>query len=404
MEEIEVPQFFICPISLHIMKDPVTTITGISYDRESIEQWLKTAKEATCPVTKQPLPRNFDLTSNHTLRRLIQAWCTQNAIDRIPTPKSALNKDQVLRLVRDLNVDRLRISTLKKMEALVMENERNRKSMEEAAVVKAMVTLIIRCYSDHNTTGLGQGLRILSLVWSQSNENKALVNENYDLITSSLMWVLRLEDIDSHIPVKTNAVIVLRMVLEVASTSLLESLNLEFFKQIVRLLRGNLSQQASKSALHVLIVSCPWGRNKLKIVEANAVFELIELELEKPQKCITELIFNLLAQLCSFADGRFHFLKHSGAIAMVAKRILRVSAATDDRGVHILSSISKFCATNEVILEMLSVGAVTKLCMVTQADCEKYLKEKAKEILRLHSNVWNNSPCIAVYLLTRYQR
>jgi hypothetical protein len=33
----------------------------------------------TCPVTKQQLSDYTDLTPNHTLRRLIQAWCTLNA-------------------------------------------------------------------------------------------------------------------------------------------------------------------------------------------------------------------------------------------------------------------------------------------------------------------------------------
>lgn len=90
--DIEIPQFFLCPISLQIMKDPVTTITGITYDRESIEQWLKSSEDsAFCPITKQVLPRDSDLTPNVMLRRYIQAWWTTNAkygIDRIPTPKS----------------------------------------------------------------------------------------------------------------------------------------------------------------------------------------------------------------------------------------------------------------------------------------------------------------------------
>lgn len=111
MEEVEIPQYFLCPISLMIMKDPVTTVTGITYDRESIEMWLLTAEEEattmmTCPVTKQKLPRDIELlTPNHMLRRLIQAWCIANAsngIDRIPTPKYPLNKSHILRLVRQV--------------------------------------------------------------------------------------------------------------------------------------------------------------------------------------------------------------------------------------------------------------------------------------------------------------
>lgn len=109
MDEVEIPQYFLCPISLMIMKDPVTTVTGITYDRESIEVWLVTAEEdmaVTCPVTKQNLPRDIELlTPNHMLRRLIQAWCIANAsngIDRIPTPKYPLDKSHMLRLVRQV--------------------------------------------------------------------------------------------------------------------------------------------------------------------------------------------------------------------------------------------------------------------------------------------------------------
>ncbi|GLT48654.1 hypothetical protein SLA2020_222640 [Shorea laevis] len=408
MEEIEAPQYFLCPISLQIMQDPVTAVTGITYDRESIEQWLKTAKDTTCPVTKQLLPRDSDLTPNHTLLRLIQAWCITNAkygIDRIPTPKSPLNKSYVLGLIRDLEDDHLCVVAVKKLEALAKENERNRKCMEQAGVAKAMASFMVRCFKAGRVISvLEEALSILHLTWSQSDEIKGLVNQNHDFI-DSLTWVLRLSEIgNDQVVVKTKALLVLKQVMEVAKTSLQERLKPEFFKEITGFLRKRISQQATKSALQILAEACPWGRNRLKIVEDNTVFQLIELELEKPDKNISELIFNLLAKLCSCADGRAQFLSHAGGIAMVSKRILRVSPAVDEPAVQILSSISMFSATDEVLLEMLRVGAVTKLCMVIQADCAAHLKERARETLRLHCSVWNNSPCIAVYLLTRYQR
>ncbi|KAJ6984213.1 hypothetical protein D5086_017580 [Populus alba] len=408
MDEIEVPEYFLCPISLQILKDPVTTITGITYERESIEQWLKAAKSnPTCPVTKQSLPRDSELTPNHTLRRLIQSWCTVNAIngvDRIPTPKSPIKKSQIFRLIKDLDApdDHLRTKALRRMEAIAKENERNRTCMVEAGVTKAAVLFIIKCFKEGKTAGLEEVLRILHLIWNQSQEIKLLVRENQDFI-DSLTWILRCDQIDNHVDVKTHAMILLHKTTEIVCQKLLESLKVDFFKEIItRVLRKRISKQAVKSSLLVLTEVCQWGRNRMKIVEANAVFELIELELEKPEKNITELIFNILAQLCSCADGREQFLKHAGSIAMISKRVLRVSPATDDRALHILDSISKFSASDEAALEMLRVGAVSKLCMVIQADCAPYLKKKAKGILRLHSHLWNNSPCIAVYLLTRY--
>ncbi|GMP91932.1 hypothetical protein CsSME_00042392 [Camellia sinensis var. sinensis] len=377
MEEIEVPQYFICPISLQIMKDPVTTVSGITYDRESIEQWLLMAKDTTtCPVTKQPLSSDSGLTPNHMLRRLIQGWCVMNAkngVDRIPTPKSPLNKSHIFKHIRNLNIPELHFKALKKMEELA-ENEKNRACMAEAGAIKAMVLFVTRCFKEGKTSGLEEALKILHLIWTPTTENKHLLNENFDLI-DSILWVLKY-DMENHVAVKTSAMLVLKIIIEVAT----------------------------KAALNVLIEVCPWGRNRSKIVETGAVFELIELELNKPEKHVSELIFCLLAHLCSCADGREKLLKHAGGVAMLAKRILRVSPGTDDRAIHVLSLISKFSATNDVLMEMLRVGAVSKLCMVLQADSPKYLKNKAREVLRLHARVWNNSPCIAVYLLTKDPR
>ncbi|XVF47013.1 hypothetical protein PTKIN_Ptkin03bG0074900 [Pterospermum kingtungense] len=407
MDEIEIPQYFICPISLQIMKDPVTAVTGITYDRESIEQWLKTAKDTTCPVTKQPLPSDSDLTPNHMLQRLIQKWSTENAsngIDRIPTPKSPLSRSRLLKLVREFEVPSLYINSLKKMEVLAKDNnERNKKCMDEAGVSKAVILLLRRLYKEGRTIGLEEALRILYLIWTPSGEIKAFVNENHDFV-DCLTWIIGSVEIENPVVVKTHAMLVLKRVIEVTNTRLLEKLKPHFFKEMLRVMKLRISQQATKSALQILTEVCQCGRNKSQIVEADAIFELIEFELEKPEKNITELIFNLLAHLCSCADGRAQFLRHAGSIAMVAKRILRVSPATDDQAVHILSLISKYSATKRVLLEMLRVGAVTKLCMVIQADCPTYLKAKANGVLRLHSNLWNDSPCIAVYLLTRYQR
>ncbi|KAL6199567.1 hypothetical protein ACLB2K_029351 [Fragaria x ananassa] len=410
MEEVDIPTYFICPISLQIMKDPVTVATGITYDRESIEQWFLTTNDMSCPVTKQPLPTdnsNDSMTPNHTLRRLIQQWCTINAIngvDRIPTPKFPLNRIYAVKLLKDLGVPHLQQAALKKMEALASENERNRRSMAEVGVGKALILFIVTCFQEGKTNGLLEALRVLHHVWSVDEETKVAVIGNNDFL-ESLTWVLGLNHDNGHnhmLLLKIEAIFVLKMTIPVVNTAQLDGLKLEFFMNISTLLsEKKISQQAVKSALHVLVEACPWGRNRMKIVESGAIFQLIELELLKPEKHVTELIFNLLANLCCCADGRAQFLKHDGSIAMVSKRILRVSHATDDLGVQILSSISKFSATHGVVLEMLLVGAVSKLCMVMQADCPAYLKKKVRGILRLHSNVWNNSPCIAVYLLTR---
>ncbi|KAK7265702.1 hypothetical protein RJT34_33325 [Clitoria ternatea] len=67
------PEDFRCPISLELMKDPVTVSTGQTYDRASIKKWLK-AGNTTCPKTGENLT-NTELVPNTTLKRLIQQFC-----------------------------------------------------------------------------------------------------------------------------------------------------------------------------------------------------------------------------------------------------------------------------------------------------------------------------------------
>ncbi|GAB4824606.1 hypothetical protein Ancab_007479 [Ancistrocladus abbreviatus] len=407
MGEVEVPQFFLCPISLQIMKDPVTTITGITYDRQSIEHWLLTADESVCPFTKQPLPRDSDLTPNHTLRRLIQGWCVANAangVERIPTPRTPVDKACVLKIIRDLRHRHLQLSSLTKLESLSAECEKNKKCLLESGVADAMVSLLIRSYKERKALGLKECLKILNQIWSPTNEIKLLVGDNHELM-ESITWMLRDE---SNAVVARQATLLTKKVFEVASPSIRERFGSRLILKMLGIMREKTTTDLSttKAALRVLIELSQCGKNRMKMIEANAIFDLLELELwmwtEGEKKKITELTFTLLSQLCCCADGRARFLEHAGGIAVVSKRMLRVSPTVDDSAMHIFAMLTRFSATGELLQEMLRVGAVSKLCMVLQADCPQYLKDEAREILRMHFSVWHNSPCIQVYLLTRY--
>ncbi|XP_052199838.1 E3 ubiquitin-protein ligase PUB24-like [Diospyros lotus] len=401
MDETEVPQFFICPISLQIMRDPVTAITGITYDRESMEHWLFQANNTTCPVTQQPLPRDSYLTPNHTLRRLIQAWCSTKGLDRIPTPKPPLNKLNVLSLIRGIQVQEFRVKSLRKLEVLAFEHERNRICMAEAGVIQAIAGFVVACYRSGETMGLEEALSTLYLLRTESMETKLLLDENNDQMIDSLIWVLGLE-INNHLTVKSHAISVLKKIIGKANSEVLGRLKPEFFQKIVRALREGISQEGVNAALHIMLEACPWGRNRLIMVENEAIFELIELELGSPENRTSELILGILFHLCYSADGRAQLLSHAAAVAVITKRLLNVSPTANDRAVLILSLICKFSGTPMVLEEMVRVGAVAKLCMVLQLNCDSYLKDKALEILRAHSQVWKASPCMEITTLSNY--
>lgn len=72
------PDDFRCPISLELMTDPVTVSTGHTYNRASIDKWLK-AGNMTCPKTGERLTTT-EFFPNTALKTLIQRFCYDNGV------------------------------------------------------------------------------------------------------------------------------------------------------------------------------------------------------------------------------------------------------------------------------------------------------------------------------------
>ncbi|XP_019200251.1 PREDICTED: E3 ubiquitin-protein ligase PUB23-like [Ipomoea nil] len=166
----------------------------------------------------------------------------------------------------------------------------------------------------------------------------------------------------------------------------------EMHYQVVQILRDNFSCKASKSALHLLANVCQRGRNRIKAAEAGAATVLIDLLLDTNEKRYCEWSLSVLEHLCRCAEGRAELLKHAAGLAVVSRKILRVSQVANERGLRILYFIAKFSATPSVVQEMLQLGVGAKLCLVIQVDCGVGKnKERAAEILKLHAKEWKKN-------------
>ncbi|WCJ40117.1 plant U-box 22 [Euphorbia peplus] len=407
MDEIEVPCHFLCPISLQLMKDPVTVSTGISYERHNIERWLFSCKNknTTCPVTNQVIileHGHLDLTPNHTLHRLIHSWCTLNAsngIDPIPTPKPPLTQTQIEKFIQDAKRSpHLQLNFLKRLKSITLENESNRSFLGCSGAVEFLVSIIkkVRVCPDIDDQ-CDDALSILYYLRISESQLKNLVTEGGEFL-ESLLQILKQGNYQS----RAYSTMLLRSMFEIADPLQIISIRKELFSEMILVLRDQISQQASKAALKFLIEVCPWGRNRIKAVEGGAVGVLIELLLEISDKRATELILTVLDVLCGCAEGRAEMINHGAGLAVVSKKILRVSHVGSDRAVRILCTICKFCASFRVLQEMLQLGIVAKLCLVLQVETKIKTKERVMEMLKLHSRVWRNSPCIPPHLLSFY--
>ncbi|KAI3706568.1 hypothetical protein L6452_24397 [Arctium lappa] len=422
VEKVEVPPFFICPISLEIMKDPVTLPTGITYDRESIEKWLFAKKNNTCPVTKNIILDHVDLTPNHTLRRLIQSWCTLNplsGVERVPTPRLPISKPQILKLLKDLKQPNLQMKTLKRLKLIVLENETNKRSMEAVGAVDYLANVLADQnnvtssyssageYSDDDVEGFeldtpaDEALGVLYHMQISETGLQGLFAKTGDFVDTLTRVMQRAASYES----RTYAVLLLKSMfdatqrMQVATTM---SLKPEFFAELVNVLIDQISQKATKATLKLLINVCVWGRNRIRAAEAGAVGALIDILLDSTDKRVSEMVLLALDQLCQCAEGRSEVLKHGAGLAVVSKKIFRVSPVASDRAVRILHSVAKFSGNTGVVAEMLQLGVVGKLCLVLQVDCGSKMKERAMEILKMHARAWNNSPCIPHNLISSY--
>ncbi|WOL11877.1 hypothetical protein Cni_G20641 [Canna indica] len=413
MEGVEVPSYFLCPISHEIMRDPVILPTGITYDRENIERWIFSDKHQTCPATKQSLvPEDLDITCNHTLRRLIQAWCAANAahgVERFPTPRPPVDMAQIAALLEEANRPQTQLTALGKLKAIVLESDRNKRCVEASGAVDVLASIVERSIRDslkmeeelcdvvECTTATEEALAIFCSLQLSEKSLLHLTQRDVDFVELLTKALGR-----PSYRLRSYSLLLFKYLLSVVDPARLLSLKREFFEGITKVLQDQISYQATKAALQVLCVVSPWGKNRLKAVQAGAVRVLIELLLDEKEKRKCEMILMILDQLCACAEGRAELVEHAAGIAVVSKKIRRVSQLASKMAVKILYSLVKCSPSPAVLQEMLQYGAVSKFCMLLQMECDAKVREKIREILKLHSRDWRNSPCLAPQLKASY--
>lgn len=86
-QEDQAPPQFLCPISLELMRDPVLTETGQTYERRNIQAWFSRGNR-TDPMTLLTL-RNTRLRHNHARAARIRDWLRRVAAQKQKEAKRA---------------------------------------------------------------------------------------------------------------------------------------------------------------------------------------------------------------------------------------------------------------------------------------------------------------------------
>ncbi|KAG6597231.1 E3 ubiquitin-protein ligase PUB23, partial [Cucurbita argyrosperma subsp. sororia] len=393
------PPLFGCPISMELMEDPVTISTGVTYERKSIEKWLFTYNNKTCPATMQTLAAgDFVITPNLTLKRLILAW---KITDSSASPATI---EEVRSLLATVESSPFKVSSLRKLRSMIETSDEMKSEFVRlngiGIVVNVVVQILIDCSDFWTFEACEEAVGVLSQL-PISNEDKLFdeMSKREELM-KSIAIVLQRGSAEGRF----YAVKILRNIAKNTNFnwgSVLEEQGIDFFKPLLELVSDEFSTKASSCALDVMMeILALSKRSRVKAIEAGAVCILIELLPESGRsKC--ERMLQILQSLCECAEGRLPLVEHGMGIAAVTKKILNVSNVATKMGVKILLWISSFHPNERVVEEMMACGVVKKLMMILHMDGggggggggRSSTKEKAIKILKMHGSSWRRSPC-----------
>ncbi|KAF5732812.1 hypothetical protein HS088_TW17G00345 [Tripterygium wilfordii] len=402
--EVDYPEDFRCPISKEVMKDPVTVSTGLTYERKNIEKWFFNYKKSTCPATMQCL-HSFDLTPNHTLKRLIQNWQINNnktnpdSQSCSSSPQPSINHDEMVSLLRAIESSPFKVTPLKKLRSVLGDWSSTLTIMDfiGSGGIEVLVKIVIQVLVDFDGfRACEEALGILHRLPLQSEEDKMFDQLSKPECIKAVTLMLQRGSADARL----YAIAIFQKLAKanLISNWLLKDQGIDFFKSLLELVSDEICSKASSCALEVLIeILGSSKKSRLKAIEAGAICLLLELLLDSNRfKC--EKILLLIKLLCEIAEGRLALVEHGLGIAAVTKKLLHVSNAATKLAVKILWLICNFNPTEKVVEEMMICGSVKNLLALMHIDGRSSTKGRVMKMFKLHGNSWKRYPCFPVEL------
>ncbi|KAK7321472.1 hypothetical protein VNO77_32151 [Canavalia gladiata] len=391
--EIAIPTHFRCPVTLDLMKDPVTLSTGITYDRDSIEKWIE-AGNLTCPVTKGELT-SFDMIPNHAIRRMIQDWCVEHrsyGIERIPTPRIPVTPYEVTNTCTRIlsaaeNGDGNKcVELVRKIKAWGKESERNKRCMVANGVSLALANAFHSFSSvDKNAVVLEEILGVLTWMGPVSEEGRSVLGSVNSI--GCLLWFLN----GNQLSTKQNAVLLLK---QVNVEALVKTVGV--VEALVKMIKEPVGTIATKACLSIVfnMLSSLEDRDGIsqRFVELGLVSALLEI-LVDAERGVCEKALGVLDCLCGCKQGVEMAKANALTLPLVIKKLLRVSELSSSFAVSILW---KLCDKTEegVLVEALQVGVFQKLLVLLQVGCGDRTKEKATDLLKLLNGYKGQAECV----------
>ncbi|XP_021274097.1 U-box domain-containing protein 27-like [Herrania umbratica] len=386
---ITVPSFFRCPISLDVMKSPVSLCTGVTYDRASIQQWLDSGNN-TCPATMQVL-QSKEFVPNRNLQRLIQIWSDSVARRQVEADSAATSvvvpsQDQVQVLVKQL--DNNCFSSLAKIVCFAKESEENREFLARMDGFLNAVFDFMR-NADSDIKLIEQVVKILDLMSSKILDKKPLLESN---CLSTILLVLQGGCLDSQI----QSVRLLESI-AVDGESMLKIAEKDgLVSELVKSIRKEKDPRLIEASLSCLIAITMPKRIKTKLVQSRTIPELKNLVSEpNTTVSIIEKSLKLLETLSSCKEGKAEIWHDTILLQAIMKKVLKVSSKATEHAVTILWSVCYLFSDEKAQEAVVSSNGMTKFLLLMQSNCSPAVRQMSADLLKIFRV--NSKSCLSSY-------
>ncbi|XWS21761.1 hypothetical protein CRYUN_Cryun30bG0081900 [Craigia yunnanensis] len=375
---ITVPSVFRCPISLDVMKSPVSLCTGVTYDRSSIQQWLESGHD-TCPATMQVLPSK-DFIPNLTLHRLINLW-VQSSSRRTGTGSPRLlqatptkiSEVQAKLLIEEIESDSC-ADSLSKVTEFVSCCEENRRFVVTFDGFVEVIAGVLRrkCVE---IEALEMAVRILDLILIENGVkerlNKLILKSNQENnFLSSIVLILQNGSLNSKI--KSVRVLDSLALDSESKRKIADSQNL--ISILLHLLKTSKNQSLNDDVTSFLTTVSITRPIKSLLIQNGAV--------EILSNTLTEKSLKLLAILCTSSEGRLAIGSEPKCAAGIVEKLLKVSTTATEDAVMVLWSMCCLSKDEKVKEEVVKGNGVTKILVVMQREGEGNVKMMCRDLVK----------------------
>lgn len=389
---LSVPSFFKCPISMDVMKSPVSLCTGVTYDRTSIQKWLDSGHN-TCPATMQVL-NSTDVVPNLTLRRLIRVWSDSSLL--CPESHATFNNHLAIEYIRKLigneETENLSLGALSRIVELAKLSEEGRESLANLDGFVPMMARILKSSDEVEVVELV--ITALDLILSIKGVKDRLKKFNFDdAFFSPFNFVLQKGSLDARI--RAARVLESLAVFDNESRRVIADQK-DLLNELYHLTSTLTDRTATDVGLAALIAISTSRQVKKELVRLGIVTTAARILSDSENTVgVVEKVMKVLQMVSTCREGRIAISDDEKCVAAVVQRLIKVSTATTELGIVMLWSVCYMWRDRSAQEAAMRSNGLTKVLLVMQSNCSGSIRQMCGDLVKLFRV--NSNSCWASY-------